>query len=110
MWMVRTDCLCRNHLLGEHKELHQAVGSIRNNRSLAGHIARGQVEVHNIRKRHTELVKELKKRGYKHQSPLKNFKSYKAGKINILENYQVLEARCKECSKRIKNSKLGTKA
>ena len=101
MWLVDTKCLCRNHLLGEHKELHQAVGSILNNRSLAGHIERGQLEIHNIQKRHAELVKEMKLRGYNHQSPLKKFKSFKAGKINIIENYKELERRCKNCKELI---------
>jgi len=106
MWMTNPKYLCRNHLLGEHKELHQLIGSILAKKSIRGHIEKGQVEVHNIRKRHTELVRELKRRGYNHQSPLKPFKSFKAGKINILENYKVLEKRCKECRKRLNEAKL----
>lgn len=101
MWMVKPEILCRQHLLGEHKELHQLIGSLRKNKSVKGHIEKGQVEIHNIKKRHEQLVKELKKRGYNHNSPLKKFKSFKAGKINILENYRELERRCKECRKRI---------
>ena len=101
MWLVDAKCLCRNHLLGEHKELHQAVGSILKNKILAGHIKRGQIEVHNIKKRHAELVKEMKKRGYNHQSPLKKFKSFNAGKINIIGNYKELERRCKKCKELI---------
>jgi hypothetical protein len=54
----------------------------------------GQIfaDIHNLKTKHPEvfgeLVKEMKARGYKHQSPLKKFKSFKAGKINILENYK----------------------
>ena len=99
MWMTDPRYLCRNHLLGEHKELHQAVGSILHNKSLKGHIERGQVEVHNIKNRHEALVIEMKRRGYNHQSPLKEFKDFKAGKIDIIENYKELERRCKECKK-----------
>lgn len=102
MWMVNPKILCRQHLLGEHKELHQLVGSLRKGRSIKGHIEKGQVEIHNIKKRHAELVKEMQKRGYKHQSRLKKFKSQKLGKINILKNYLELENRCKECRKLIK--------
>lgn len=101
MWMVNPKYLCRNHLLGEHKELHQLVGSLIKGKSIKGHVERGQIEVHNIKKRHAELVKELKSRGYKHQSPLKKFKSRKEGKINILENYRELEKRCEKCKKLI---------
>ena len=99
MWMVKPEYLCRNHLLGEHKELHQLIGSILKKKSIRGHVDGGQVEVHNIRKRHKELVKEMIKRGYKHQSLLKKFKSFRAGKINIIENYKELARRCKNCKK-----------
>jgi len=97
MWLVDPKKLCRQHLLGEHKELHQLVGSLRKGKSIKGHIEKGQVEIHSIEKRHKELVKEMLRRGYKHQSVLKKFKSFKAGKINILENERELERRCKNC-------------
>jgi len=102
MWMINPSKLCRQHLLGEHKELHQLLGSIKKNKSIKGHIEKGQVEVHNIEKRHKELVKEMKARGYKHLSPLKYKSKKKIGKINILQNYKELEKRCKECKKLIK--------
>jgi len=101
MWMIAPRKMCRNHLLGEHKELHQAVGSILKNKSLKGHLEKGQIEIHNIVSRHKELVKEMKYRGYKHKSKLKKFKSIKAGKINIKANYNELAKRCKECRKLI---------
>jgi hypothetical protein len=97
MWLVNPKKLCRQHLLGEHKELHQLVGSLRKGRSIQGHLDKGQVEVHKIRERHKELVLEMQARGYKHLSPLKPFKSFKAGKINILKNEADLERRCKNC-------------
>ena len=103
MWMINPKKLCRQHLLGEHKELHQLVGSLRKNRSIKGHIEKGQVEVHNIKVRHKQLVEEMKRRGYKHKSALKKFKSQKLGKINILKNYKELEKRCIECRRLIKN-------
>jgi hypothetical protein len=97
MWLVNPKKLCRAHLLGEHKELHQLVGSLRKGKSIQGHLDKGQVEVHSIVKRHGELVKEMLRRGYKHQSSLKKFKPFKAGKINVLENERELERRCKNC-------------
>lgn len=97
MWNVDTKKMCRQHLLGEHKELHQAVGSLRKSRSLEGHIEKGQLEIHNIRARHAQLVKEMKARGYKHNSPLKTFCSKKSGKINIKSNEIELARRCKSC-------------
>ena len=103
MWLVNPKRLCRQHLLGEHKELHQLVGSIIKGKSIQGHIDKGQVEIPKIKTRHKELVKEMFARGYKHQSKLKPFKVFKAGKINILENEYELERRCKNCNfKKIK--------
>ncbi len=107
MWMVDPKKMCRSHLLGEHKELHQLVGSLNKNKSINGHLDKGQVEVHNIRKRHKELVKEMKRRGYSHNSPLPKFKSFRAGKINIKENEKELKKRCKNCRTR-QNSKITT--
>jgi len=101
MWMINPKKLCRQHLLGEHKELHQLLGSINKNRSIGGHIEKGQVELHNLEKRHKELVNEMRIRGYNHQSPLKYKSTKKIGKINILQNYKELEKRCKECKKLI---------
>lgn len=95
--MVNAKKLCRQHLLGEHKELHQLVGSLRKGKSIRGHLDKGQVEVHSISKRHKELVKEMSARGYKHKSPLKSYKSFKAGKVDILKNEAELERRCKNC-------------
>lgn len=104
MWNLNPGKLCNQHLLGEHKELHQAVGSILKGRSLKGHIEKGQIEVHNIVKRHKELVEEMTKRGFKHLSPLPKFKSYKAGKINLDFNESDLIKRCKACRARIKKT------
>jgi hypothetical protein len=105
MWIVKPKCLCKNHLLGEHKELHQAVGSILAGKSLKGHIAKGQLEIHNIKSRHKKLAEEMLKRGYKHNSPLKNFKAVKHGKINKKENYIELSRRCKTCRELINANK-----
>lgn len=102
MWMVNPKKMCRNHLLGEHKEIHQLIGSLNKNKSVKGHLEKGQIEIHNIKKRHEQLVKEMKSRGYKHMSPLPEFKDYKAGKINISENEKELIKRCKECRKMLK--------
>ncbi len=97
MWMVNPSKLCRNHLLGEHKELHQLIGSLNKGKSVQGHIDKGQIEIHNIKSRHNALVKEMTKRGYKHLSPLPKFKDFKAGKINISLNEKELARRCKDC-------------
>jgi hypothetical protein len=103
MWMINPRKMCRQHLLGEHKELHQAVGSILKNKSLKGHLEKGQIEIHNIKSRHARLAKEMLRRNYKHKSPLAKFKQIKLGKVNKKENYKELSRRCKNCRKLIKD-------
>lgn len=102
MWKVNVRKMCRQHLLGEHLEMHMFASNIKSGKSLKGYIKNKLVEVHNIKKRHDELVKEMKSRGYKHKSPMKDFKKHKAGKINVCNNVVVLKKRCKKCRKLLK--------
>ncbi len=99
MWNIKTEKMCNQHLLGEHVELHMFVGTLNKNKSIEGYIKKGLVEVHNIRKRHRELVKEMFKRGFKHNSPLPAFKYQRAGKVNSKANLTELGKRCKICKK-----------
>ena len=73
IWDIPAEKLCRNHLLGEHRELH-AIWSIltKGKKGYANHPEtrrwRGRLKALTLR--HEELVREFKKRGYRHQSPL----------------------------------------
>jgi len=73
IWDVEPALLCRNHLLGEHRELH-AVWSIitRNKQGYKNHPEtrrwRGKLAALYIR--HESLVREMARRGYRHNSPL----------------------------------------
>lgn len=109
MWMINPKKMCRQHLLGEHKELHQLIGSLNKGKSVKGHLDKGQIEIHKIKTRHEQLVKEMKRRGYNHNSKLLKFKDYKAGKINISENEKELIKRCNECRKISKYGLVTTK-
>ena len=98
MWGVDPKKMCTKHLLGEHVELHMMLGSLKKGKSLKGHIEKGQVEVHNIRKRHGQLVKEMLARGFRHSSPLpKDVRLFRAGRLKIIENEKELARRCKDC-------------
>jgi len=103
MWMVPPEMLCRQHLLGEHNELHMLVGSINRNISVAGYIDGGLAEIHNIVSRHDALVVEMTKRGYNHKSPLPTFASYTAGIIVVGMNIKELCRRCTRCKERIEH-------
>jgi hypothetical protein len=108
MWNVKTEILCRQHLLGEHQEVHSFIGTIKKGTSLKGYINKGLVEVHNIKKRHDELAEEMKKRGYNHKTPMEEFEYKEIGYVNSNENLKELYRRCENCRNRIINNLNGT--
>jgi hypothetical protein len=73
IWDIAPSYLCRKHLLGEHRELH-AIWSIitKNKKGYSRHPEtnrwRGRLKA--LYLRHKILVKEMKRRGYSHQSNL----------------------------------------
>jgi hypothetical protein len=73
IWDIPPDKLCRQHLLGEHRELH-AIWAIltENKRGYANHpeTKRWRGKLGALYLRHLCLVREMTKRGYRHHSPL----------------------------------------
>ena len=108
MWMVEPEFLCRQHLLGEHKEIHQLVGSINKKISIKGYVEKGIIEPTSIYSRHECLAKEMKRRGYNHFSVLKMAEfSYLPSKhylckVDRGESLADLILRCPYCIQRIK--------
>ena len=96
-WLVNPRLMCRKHLLGEHVEHHMFVGTLNKGISIKGYLEKGLLETHSLIKRHNELVKEMKKRGFNHNSPLPKFQKVRKGKINVSENLKELRKRCEEC-------------
>lgn len=54
--------MCRQHLLGEHVEIHMFVGAISRRQSVKGYVQKDLLEVHSLYFRHRELVEEMKRR------------------------------------------------
>jgi len=106
MWMVDPEYLCREHLLGEHNELHKIVGHIQkgNLEVVQGHAARGQVDTSLLRERHDELAREMSKRGYSHDSPMEVEDNLDVGEVDVERNLKDLESRCDRCRKRIEDA------
>jgi hypothetical protein len=103
MWMVDPKLMCRQHLLGEHVELHMLAGSIKRGKSIRGFIDKGLVETHNILDRHETLVAEILRRGYKHNSPLVfqiQFYIYSRGQVDRAKSLKELINRCPKCKER----------
>lgn len=73
IWDIGPAQLCRKHLLGEHRELH-ALWSIlqHDKRGYRNHpeTKRWEGKLPALFQRHEDLVVEMERRGYKHQSPL----------------------------------------
>ncbi len=97
MWGLDPKKMCKNHLLGEHVEMHMFVGALNKNKSLQGYIEKGLVEIHNIDKRHEELVEEMNRRGINHNSPLPQYYKIEKGHLNKEYNLSDLTRRCAAC-------------
>ena len=94
--MVDPRLMCRKHLLGEHVELHMLVGSLRKGISLEGFFENKLIELHNVERRHAQLVREMERRGFRHASPL-IVKCKRAGRIDRRANLIELARRCRHC-------------
>lgn len=104
MWMTPTNKMCDKHLLGEHVEIHMFVGTIKKGISIDGYIKNDLLEPKSIYKKHEEIVKEMKNRGFNHKSPLpkisfssKTIKGHLNHKVNKKKSYTDLLKRCKNC-------------
>lgn len=99
MWKVPPYAMCRQHLLGEHLEMHMFAGVLRKGLSLRGYIDRGLVEVDSIGYRHDQLVLEMFNRGYEHKTPLDVswIPLTPVGDISVLGSTRILRDRCPEC-------------
>lgn len=111
MWMINPKLMCRKHLLGEHVELHMFEGHLRMGRKIAGYIESNCVEVRAINKRHNELVKEMRRRKYRHNSPLDKIsrvhtihlsREHINARVNVSQAQKDLFSRCPDC-KQTKN-------
>ncbi len=73
IWDIEPKFLCREHLLGEHRELH-AIWNIltKNKKGYSKHpeTLRWIGKLKALFLRHEKLVEEMKRRGYKHNSNL----------------------------------------
>jgi hypothetical protein len=73
IWDISPRKLCRNHLLGEHRELH-AIWNIlkKKKKGYSSHpeTKRWQGRLKDLYLKHEAIVREMKRRGYNHNSPL----------------------------------------
>ena len=73
IWDISPKKLCRNHLLGEHRELHAIWSVLVNGKqgySRHPETLRWKGKLKALYGRHEALVSEMAARGYRHLSPL----------------------------------------
>jgi len=100
--MVDPKIMCRQHLLGEHAEIHMFIGTISRGYSVKGYLEKGLLEVHSLYDRHDELVREMKHRNYRHYSTISETwkQARMLGSIDKDKNLKQLIMRCSRCRER----------
>ena len=102
--MVNPRGMCRNHLLGEHGEIHKHRHNFVKRHSITGR--RGQIEPTAMETRHKILADEMVRRGYNHKSPyelpdLSHLSDEdRFGKVDSDAALAELHARCADCAGR----------
>jgi len=107
MWLVRPRLLCREHLLGEHSELHLLVGTVDNHphgRAIVeSYIDDGLVALDLVEHRHEALAREMQSRDYDHDSPLSFDNPYDlCGTVDRAKSTRELRRRCDKCDERFR--------
>ena len=75
IWDVSPSLLCRQHLLGEHRELHGLWNILTKHGGTGGYSNHPETKrwvgkLKALYLRHEALVREMTKRGYNHKTPL----------------------------------------
>jgi len=95
MWMLPTSCMCMQHIVGEHGEIHKHRHNFVKGHSIAGRI--GQIEPEAMQHRHDELARALKN----HNSPytLPDLSGYDLTDftVDLNESARDLANRCPKC-------------
>ena len=108
IWDLPPSCLCRSHLLAEHRELHAIWNIITmEKKGYANHpeVNRWRGKLKALYRRHGAVVRELLARAYRHHTPLDKNKATGMGvQATFLqspaEQAKILQAKGCECSYR----------
>lgn len=97
IWAVPVSELDRQHLLGEHAELHCIIGALLGKyKAYRNHpeTRRFENRIEQLYYRHADQVAEMQKRGYHHNSPLLNSNQpYSFSAIEYFRDHQELAKR-----------------
>jgi len=107
IWDIGPEKLCRQHLLGEHRELHAIwVVLTKGKKGYSRHpeVLRWKGKLKALYLRHEKLVKEFGSRGYKHHSDLNKAAATGSRRQDeLVDSYasQVRNLKGKKCSCRV---------
>jgi hypothetical protein len=97
IWCVPVHELDRQHLLGEHAELHCIVGALLGKyKAYQNHpqTLRFKGHIEQLYYRHSQQVAEMQKRGYQHNSPLPSSdQTYVCTTEDVLRDHEELAKR-----------------
>jgi len=106
MWLVDPRILCRQHLLGAHVELHMFIGTIKKKIKVDGYLKNNCLQPRMIYQEHLNLINEMIRRGYKHNSPLYEHECFcisnltneqQYWEIDKIKSLQLLLSKCPRC-------------
>ncbi len=98
MWMVNPRIMCRQHLLGEHRELHAIAGMIRKRGALTA--SREFVEARLMHERHAEIEIEMRRREYLPRVVFPSVDPIDFGSVDREASLRELTRRCPRCRAR----------
>jgi len=105
--MVDPRCMCRQHLLGEHYEIHSFAGlwsKGKQPKRILGYLKNGLIDPRRLKQRHDDLVKEMLHRNMLgHKTPMSELvvpDDTLYVYINPERNLEELATRCEKCRTR----------
>ena len=107
MWGVDPKIMCHNHLLGEHREMHQVKGTVEKHDHgeaiLEGLADANAINTLLIKQRHDDLVEEMERRDWDgHSTPMEDVENKfdGIGELDVEKNLELLLERCEDCRER----------
>ena len=95
MWMLPPECMCLQHRLGEHAEIHKHRHNFVKGHSIAGR--KGQIEPAAMQRRHDELAATLTNHKSPYTQPDLSAYDLTGFTVDLDESATELARRCPRC-------------
>ena len=105
MWMLNPKIMCRQHILGEHNEIHKHLPSLLKGINIDGRYKdKPQIQLRSIFDRHFELSQYMNHKSllpYNDYLLIRNYSKYFNVKVDLRYNFWDLWLRCPKCRKQM---------